>query len=405
MENQNKNNFWKVATIVLLVALVAFGFYHFNAKSNSASASNAVAINNETQNNTVANENYTGTSTTNSSSFTEFLPSPVLKVQDDSDPLSLWTDSAPLKTELTNYINTITDENSPNFIPVNNRIATFDFDGTLFCETNPVYLDHRLVYHRIVEDETYRDKASEHEKETAAKIKDYMETGKSADNLLIDHGKCVASSFKGFTVDELYAYIKNYTNTPEEHYTNINKSEMYYQPMVQVVDYLRKNDFKVYVVSGTDRFLARAFVSNALNIPMRQVIGSDESLVATTQADTNGLDYQLKTTDKLVLGGDFIIKDLKMNKVTAIMREIGEKPVLAFGNTSGDFSMATYATSNNKYMSKAFMLCCDDTERENGNIDKANDMFKHCEEVGWTAVSMKNDFKTIYGDGVEYLGK
>ena len=89
-----------------------------------------------------------------------------------------------------------------------------------------------------------------------------------------------------------------------------------------------------------------------------------------------------------------------MNKVTVIQQEIGKQPVLAFGNSGSDFSMAQYALNDNPYMAKAFMLCCDDTERENGNVEKAEKMVNSCKENGFTAISMKNDWKTIYGDNV-----
>ena len=89
-----------------------------------------------------------------------------------------------------------------------------------------------------------------------------------------------------------------------------------------------------------------------------------------------------------------------MNKVSVIAQEIGVQPVLSFGNSTGDASMAEYVTSGNEYPSLAFMLCCDDTVRENGNETKADKMKALCEEFGWVSVSMKNDWKTIYGDGV-----
>jgi hypothetical protein len=88
-----------------------------------------------------------------------------------------------------------------------------------------------------------------------------------------------------------------------------------------------------------------------------------------------------------------------------INSEIGVQPVLSFGNSTGDAAMCNYALSNNPYKSLAFMLCCDDLERENGNIKKANDMYKLCEENNWIPVSMKNDRKTIYAEGVKYIGK
>ena len=124
-------------------------------------------------------------------------------------------------------------------------------------------------------------------------------------------------------------------------------------------------------------------------------------LVADNQGDTDGLNYVFDENDKVVLSGEFIIKNLKMNKVTVIAQEIGDQPVLSFGNSTGDSSMAEYVTSNNQYRSLAFMLCCDDTVRENGNEEKADKMFALCEEFDWVPISMKNDWTTIYGQGVE----
>ena len=82
------------------------------------------------------------------------------------------------------------------------------------------------------------------------------------------------------------------------------------------------------------------------------------------------------------------------------MTEIGIQPVLSFGNSTGDAAMAEFTTTDNKYKSLAFMLCCDDLERENGNASKAEKMFDLCNEFDWIAVSMKNDWTTIYGEGV-----
>ena len=104
----------------------------------------------------------------------------------------------------------------------------------------------------------------------------------------------------------------------------------------------------------------------------------------------------------MILGGEFLIKNLKMNKVSVIMQEIGQQPVLSFGNSTGDSSMAEYVTYNNRYRSLAFMLCCDDTVRENGSESKAQKMFQLCEEFDWIPISMKNDWTTIYGAGVTH---
>ena len=321
------------------------------------------------------------------------------------DALSLWNESAPLKTQLTDYIKTITDESSEFYIPVENRIAVFDMDGTLCCETDPGYFDHKLLYHRVMEDPDYKDKASDEEKETAKIIEEYFKTGSYPKGLDIKHGTAVATAFKGMTPDEFDEYVKAYRDQPMNSYTNMTNGQAFYKPMLEVVDYLIANDFSVYIISGTDRLITRGLAKGIVNIPVSQMIGSDESLVASGQGDADGLDYTFTKEDKLVTGGEFLIKNLKMNKVTVIEQEIGVQPVLSFGNSSGDAAMANFTITNNKYKSAAFMLCCDDTDRENGNIEKAEKMRKSCEDNGWTAVSMKNDWTTIYGDGVTYNGK
>ncbi|MBR0282825.1 MAG: haloacid dehalogenase-like hydrolase [Oscillibacter sp.] len=315
--------------------------------------------------------------------------------------LSLWTDAAPAKAALTAYMDAITDENGAEFIPVENRIAVFDLDGTLFCETDPNYFDYTLLKYRVLEDPDYQDKASDFEKEVANKIKEQNETGQSFTGLEVDHGRAVASAFSGMTVQEFNDYIQEFKKQPMPSYDGMLRGEGWYQPMLEIVDYLKEHDFKVYIVSGTDRLIVRGIAYDSpLNLPNSQIIGSDETLVATGQGNEDGLNYVFTDGDQLVLGGDFLIKNLKMNKVSVIMQEIGQQPVLSFGNSTGDSSMAEYVTSGNPYKSLAFMLCCDDTERENGDEAKAQKMFDLCEEFDWVPISMKNDWTTIYGDGV-----
>ncbi len=320
---------------------------------------------------------------------------------DANEMLNLWNDGAAARDEIVSYMNTITDEKSKDFIPVEDRIAVFDLDGTLACETDPAYFDHCIYYYRVMQDPEYKDKASKFEKQVAKEVKAFMDTGESRPDSMQRHGAAVASAFSGLTPEEFVDYVADYAKTEAPGYNNLKRAEAFYKPMLQIIDYLKANDFTVYVVSGTDRFIVRGLVkASPLDLPSNQLIGSDESLVATDQGDTDGLEYVFDDDDQLVLGGDFLVKNLDMNKVTVIQQEIGKQPVLAFGNSGSDSSMADYAIHNNKYPAKAFMLCCDDTERENGNIEKAQKMADSCKENGWTAISMKNDWKTIYGDNV-----
>ena len=381
MNSKKTATTWKIISAVLAVALIAVCCtWGFTAKNGQAAPSNG---------NTAVTEAVSASENKNA----------------EADALSLWTESAPLKSELTSYMAAITSESSADFIPVENRIAVFDMDGTLCCETDPGYFDHKLLYHRVMEDPDYKDKASEEEKATAEECKEYFDSGSYPEDLSIKHGKAVASAFKGMTISEFYAYIDNYKNSPMESYTGMTNGEAFYKPMLQVIDYLQANDFTVYVVSGTDRIITRALCNGVIDIPYSQMIGSDETLVATNQGDTDGLDYTFSHDDKLITGGEFIIKNLKMNKVSVIEQEIGKQPVLCFGNSSGDAAMANYTITNNQYKSGAYLLCCDDLERENGNTTKADKMRASCEENGWTAVSMKDDWTTIYGDGVTYTKK
>ncbi|MBO6268168.1 MAG: S-layer homology domain-containing protein [Clostridium sp.] len=325
----------------------------------------------------------------------------IIRLFGDKLTLSLWVDGSPAQEAITIFMQHVTTPGSPYFIPVEDRIAVFDLDGTLFCETDPNYFDYTLLKYRVLEDPSYKDKASDFEKEVANKIKEQNETGKSFSGLEVDHGKAVASAFKGMTPAEFSAYIQEFKKQPMPSYDGMLRGEGWYKPMLQIVDYLQQNNFTVYVVSGTDRFIVRGIVENSpLNIPSRQIIGSDELLVADHQGETDGLQYVFTDQDKVVLGGEFLIKNLKMNKVSVILQEIGQQPVLSFGNSTGDSSMAEYVTTNNKYESLAFMLCCDDTVRENGSESKAQKMFELCGQFDWIPISMKNDWTTIYGDGV-----
>ena len=320
--------------------------------------------------------------------------------------LSLWNEEAPARQQLTAYMEAITKEGSPDFIPVEDRIAVFDFDGTLFCETDPNYFDYTLLVYRVLEDPEYKDKASEFEKMVANKIVDQNTNGTKYEELPVEHGQAVASAFKGMTLKEFNDYIQEFKKLPMPSYEGMTRGGGFYEPMLQIINYLKANDFTVYVISGTDRFICRGIMDNSpLELPNSQIIGSDESVVARLQNGEDGLNYTFTEGDDLILGGDFIIKNLKMNKVTVINQEIGQQPVLSFGNTTGDAARAEYTISQNPYKSLAFMLCCDDLERENGNIDKANKMYDLCEEFHWIPVSMKNDWKTIYAEGVKYIGK
>jgi len=374
MEKKDRSICWKIISVILLITLIIVScIYYFNLKENKVEfVIDEASSNNHSVDSNNKNEN----------------------------ALSLWTDNSKLKTELTSYMNVITDNNSKDFIPVADRIAVFDMDGTLCCETDPGYFDHKLLYYRIMEDPDYKDKASEEEKEVAQIIKTYFETGEYPVSLDAKHDKAIATVFKGMTMEEFGNYVKKYRDEKAPGYNNMTNGEAFYKPMLEVVEFLKENGFKVYIVSGTDRIIVRGLAQGVVDIPLSQMIGSDELLVATNQGEIDGQDYTYTKDDNVITGGGFLNKNYNMNKVSVIQQEIGQKPVLCFGNSTGDEAMANFTISNNKHLAKAFMLCCDDVTRENGNVEYANKMYESCKKNGYTAISMKNDWKTIYGDNV-----
>ena len=320
------------------------------------------------------------------------------------DPLSLWTDCE-AKAALIEYVEAVTNPDSSDFIPVEDRIVVSDMDGTLFCETDPVYFDHLIYMYRVTEDPDYKDKASDNEKAVAVRVQEFIDTGVQPADLDDAMGAAMASAFAGMTLKEFYEYVKEFKQRPMTSYEGMTIGGGFYLPMMQVVDYLQANGFTFYIVSGCERFIIRGLFEGSpmSDIPNSQIIGSDLLVVASNQGDAAGLDYKYTAQDELVLGGEFLVKNGQFNKVTAIDREIGKQPVLSFGNSSGDTSMANYVICNNRYRALAFMNCCDDTERENGDLAKAEKMYALCEQYGWIPVSMKNDWVTIYGDSVTYL--
>lgn len=314
--------------------------------------------------------------------------------------LSLWTDDSPTAKLVKEYVADVTDKNSPNYIPPEDRIVTIDWDGTLYGELDPIYLDWAMYIHRVLWDSTYTP--TDEQVEVAHAIEQVEQTREFPEGLEAQHAKCLAEVFAGMSVADYYAYVTEFAATDAPKFKNLKRKDAYFLPMVELVNYLHDNGFECYVVSGTDRNVLRMLLPEYFPwLDEAHIKGSVSTVVASGQDGKDGLDYTWTSDDKLTLGGQLVIKDVKANKPTIIATEIGKQPVISLGNSSGDSSMANYTVNNNKYRSLALMLCCDDTERDWGEVDKADKMRASCEKNGWHAVSQRDEWKTIYGDGVE----
>ncbi|MBR1645389.1 MAG: haloacid dehalogenase-like hydrolase [Selenomonadaceae bacterium] len=308
-----------------------------------------------------------------------------------------WAKDSVAKQKLVEYVKDVTNPKSKNFIPVADRIAVFDVDGTIACETAPFCFDFMMFVHRALDDPNYI--ASAQDRENGEAVKAAIYNHKMTNDVRRKHCASNASVFAGMTFEEFAEYTRNFLNTPVEGFDNLKVGEAFYLPMIEVISYLKANDFKIFLVSGADRDYMRVS-AEILPVAGDNMIGTDYKYVATNQGDKDGMDYTLSADDKVVRG-EFVSKDINMNKVTNMAREIGKKPVLAFGNSGGDSSMINFALRDNKYRTAAFFVICDDTEREFGNVDKANKCIKLADDNGWIKISMRDDFKTIYGNNVK----
>ena len=310
-----------------------------------------------------------------------------------------WNECGSLTT-LKTFVENANKQNDKNYIPVKDRVAVFDMDGTVFGELFPTYLEYTMFVYRALEDPLYAPNCPEDVKAVAEEIKLGAPTHTYAPDMAIRHGKAAAKAYAGFTIPDFANYVVTFLKKEVPGFTGMTYADAIYKPMIDVVDYLHDNQYEVYIVSGSDRFICREIVRDKMNIPDNHVIGMDVTLVATHQGDTDGVDYQFTKEDQLVRGDELLIKNLKFNKVRAIAKEIGKQPVLSFGNTSGDQAMHMYTITNNPLPAAAFMLVADDGDRDYGGA-KNDSLHEKWKAMGFNTISMKNDFKTIYGENVK----
>ena len=312
---------------------------------------------------------------------------------------TLWNQCEALSA-LQEFVEDVTNPGSKNYIKPEDRIATFDMDGTFVGELYPTYLEYNLLEYRALDDPDYRDQAPDDVREAAQEIRDFVRQGKKLpDHFDMKHALAAAKAYAGMTLAEFDAYVKAYAALPANGFNGMTYGQSFYKPMLEVFDYLKAKGFTFYVVSGSDRFICRALVE-AIGIEPNRVIGMDVKLHSTSQGTVEGVNYTMGKEEDLVRTDELIIKNLKTNKVLQITQEIGKVPVLSFGNSGGDCSMHNFCLSNTEHRSAAFMLIADDDARDHANREKALTLGQQWRDAGYHVISMRDDFKTIYGEGV-----
>lgn len=313
-----------------------------------------------------------------------------------------WNPEAPALQALIDYVETVTDETSPDFIPIEDRYAMFDMDGTVYGELFPTYLEYYMLAWRILKDPSYTPDAET--LEVGRTLRDHALDKSFPEDMPMQHALAAARAYSGMTLNEFADFCTEILLRDVDGFEGMTYGEAFYLPILEVIEYLQDNDFNVYIVSGSDRFICRYLLEGAVDIPFQNIIGMDVAVEATNQGDTDGLDYVFSAEDDVVRTDRLIIKNLKMNKVCQIVQDVGHKPVLSFGNSSGDVSMHNYTIFNNPYKSAAFMLIADNEELDYGNAEKVQPLKEQWEQNGYHVISMRDDWKTIYGEDVVKTG-
>ena len=310
-----------------------------------------------------------------------------------------WTESSAPIEEIRKFAEAASDPGSEGYIPKKDRIAVFDMDGTILSENNPGDMEWALYLHRVLCDPGYR--ATQEQKELAEEMIQVIRTGVKPPGFTGRKNRCNAEAFDGMTVGQYIAYIKDFISQPSSTYEGARRRDLFYLPMVQLMDYLEECGFTVFICSATEILNVRTTVEGIIDIPMHQIIGTEYLITASGQGETDGMQYVMDWNDDLIYTSRIQLVASGMNKVIKLIQGIGQCPVMAFGNGSGDYSMLTYVSQNPFYRGKCFMLLADDDERDYGDPQTAGELGRQSEERGWSVISMKKDFRTIYKEGVK----
>lgn len=314
--------------------------------------------------------------------FTACESTAPVKTENTQAPLSLWNESE-FKTDIIAFVKNVSNENSADFVPVKERIAVFDNDGTLWNE-KPLYIpvEIELAYIKKVfptkpewkDDKMYSAIASDN----LAVLKEYG-NAELATKLFAAHAGQKEEDYKAFVYEALSTINHRKYNRPLK--------EVIYSPMVELVSYLQLNNFKVYIVTGGEITSVRTVSEEIYNIPMENVIGSSVNYKYIVDETGKYIERQAEISSN----------NDKQVKPTNIELHIGRKPIFAAGNSNGDYEMMEYTLSGDG-PSMAILVNHDDEEREYKYMHGTEKAVEDAKEQGWYVISMKNDFKEIFAE-------
>jgi hypothetical protein len=302
------------------------------------------------------------------------------------DPLPSWNDGAS-KARIVAFVNAVIEPGGKDFVPPAERIAVFDNDGTLWAE-QPVYFQAMFVRERVIA-LAPKNPAWKTQEPFALLIKGDLKAVAASGEKGV--AALMAATHSGMTTAEFDKSVSDWIATARHPKTGRLLTDMTYQPMKEVLAYLRANGFKTFIVSGGGIEFMRPWTERVYGVPPEQVVGS-----------SGGLKYELRDGQPvLVKLPSVMLNNDKEGKPVGIQRHIGRRPIAAFGNSDGDFEMLEWTTSA-PGARLGLIVHHDDAEREfaydrKSHIGKLDRGLNKAGARGWTLVSMKNDWNTIFG--------
>jgi phosphoglycolate phosphatase-like HAD superfamily hydrolase len=309
-----------------------------------------------------------------------------------TSPLQSWNEGAAMSAIL-DFVTRVTTANGPDFVPPAERIATFDNDGTLWCE-KPMYIQFQHGLRAIGKAAAEKPELRERQPFKAVYEKDMAWLGQVAADYakgdprgIITLVNGLNEVFEGMTVEAFEADALDFlTNAQDAHFKKPYK-QLTYQPMVELAHYLQANGFQVYITSGGGREFMRAVCEEIYGIPRAMTIGS--SVTFTYSEDGRGVAQVLRTKDIEQPIDDGPGKPLHIH------RAIGRRPIMAAGNSNGDIEMLKYAKGH-PGLTLGLLVHHDDAEREYAYDGSAEKALQLAVQDGWIVASMKNDWKTVF---------
>lgn len=301
------------------------------------------------------------------------------------DALASWNDTLS-KQAIMAFVSRVTATGTPGYVAPSKRIAVFDNDGTLWAE-QPAYFQLFFAIDRIKALAPEHPEWQQQEPFASVLKGDLQGALAGGEKALLE---LVMASHAGITTEEFASLVRDWGDTARHPQTGRAYTAMVYQPMLELLDYLRANGFKTYIVSGGGIEFVRVFSAEVYGIPPEQVIGSS---IKTKFEIRNGQPVLMRLPEI-----DFI--DDKAGKPVAINLHIGRRPIAAFGNSDGDLQMLQWTTAG-KGPSFALFVHHSDAEREwaydrESHIGKFDKGLDEARAKGWTVVDMKRDWKLIY---------